>query len=462
MRDRKRALLINPYVYDFAYHDLWSKPLGLLYIAGFLRELDWDVELIDTTSYSFARDDSQFPPREGDGSGYVRKEKVDQPSLLEEFDRNFYRYGIAIKDFEWYLERCSPDVILVTSQLTYWSIGVEKTIDIMNRFFPNTPILLGGLYPSLCTTYAKNNSRADYVLPGYFSKGMLNKIYKVADVQKERNFENISFKFEDYPAPAYELYGNIDSAVIMAGLGCPFKCQVCASSFLTEQVHRKPISKIKDELVEITEGKDIKNIAFYDDALLYKKDEYFIPLMKELNRELELTYHLPNALHVSEVNEQVANILYESNFREVRLGYEGVSNRGNFNKPIARTDLEKAVKNLREAGFSNKAIRVYILVGRPNQDFKTLADSMYFAHRLRLRIELAYYSPIPGTDVFERDMKKFGLDKTSNPFWHNCTFWEYRLEKSWSEDARELRDLLNHRLSDGKIVHRAEVEKSLS
>ena len=30
-------LLINPWIYDFAAYDLWSKPLGLLYIAALLK-----------------------------------------------------------------------------------------------------------------------------------------------------------------------------------------------------------------------------------------------------------------------------------------------------------------------------------------------------------------------------------------------------------------------------------------
>ena len=33
----KNLLLINPWIYDFTAYDLWSQPLGLLYIASFLQ-----------------------------------------------------------------------------------------------------------------------------------------------------------------------------------------------------------------------------------------------------------------------------------------------------------------------------------------------------------------------------------------------------------------------------------------
>ena len=33
---RNKVLLINPWIYDFAVFDMWSRPIGLLYIGGLL------------------------------------------------------------------------------------------------------------------------------------------------------------------------------------------------------------------------------------------------------------------------------------------------------------------------------------------------------------------------------------------------------------------------------------------
>jgi len=43
----KRALLINPWIYDFKAYDFFLKPLGLLYLASYLRENNFEVDLID-------------------------------------------------------------------------------------------------------------------------------------------------------------------------------------------------------------------------------------------------------------------------------------------------------------------------------------------------------------------------------------------------------------------------------
>ena len=44
---RKNILLINPWIYDFSAFDLWSKPIGLLYVASFLRSIGYEVNFID-------------------------------------------------------------------------------------------------------------------------------------------------------------------------------------------------------------------------------------------------------------------------------------------------------------------------------------------------------------------------------------------------------------------------------
>jgi len=37
MMIRNKVLLINPWIYDFAAFDMWSRPIGLLYIGGLLN-----------------------------------------------------------------------------------------------------------------------------------------------------------------------------------------------------------------------------------------------------------------------------------------------------------------------------------------------------------------------------------------------------------------------------------------
>jgi len=51
MAKQKTILLVNPWIYDFAAHDFWIKPLGLLSMPAFLRKNGHAVEFIDEGAF---------------------------------------------------------------------------------------------------------------------------------------------------------------------------------------------------------------------------------------------------------------------------------------------------------------------------------------------------------------------------------------------------------------------------
>jgi hypothetical protein len=42
-----RALLVNPWVYDFKFHDFWVKPYGLLKISTMQKSAVIEIDFID-------------------------------------------------------------------------------------------------------------------------------------------------------------------------------------------------------------------------------------------------------------------------------------------------------------------------------------------------------------------------------------------------------------------------------
>ena len=42
-----RALLVNPWVYDFKAFDFWNKPVGLLIVADILKKFGFEIDFID-------------------------------------------------------------------------------------------------------------------------------------------------------------------------------------------------------------------------------------------------------------------------------------------------------------------------------------------------------------------------------------------------------------------------------
>ncbi|MBW1772579.1 MAG: radical SAM protein, partial [Deltaproteobacteria bacterium] len=144
---KPKVLMINPWIYDFAAYDLWSKPLGLLSIATMLRRRGLQVHLVDCLDIhhpGMEQDSSLSPPvRRSYGTGKFWRQRVSKPSPLKGVPRNYSRYGITGQIFQRDLEKIPrPDAILITSLMTYWYPGVQEAITLSRDIFPKVPIIL--------------------------------------------------------------------------------------------------------------------------------------------------------------------------------------------------------------------------------------------------------------------------------------------------------------------------------
>ncbi len=158
---RRRILLINPWIHDFAAYDLWAKPIGLLYLASTLKRNSYDVDLIDCLNPFTpqpAKDSRiKIPRRFPSGQGGFFKEAIPKPAVLSDFPRTYSRYGMPPRIFEAELLRVKkPDAIFVTSMMTYWYPGVFETIDVIKNIFPGIPVVLGGITPPSARIMPKN------------------------------------------------------------------------------------------------------------------------------------------------------------------------------------------------------------------------------------------------------------------------------------------------------------------
>jgi len=99
----RNILLINPWIYDFAAYDCWNKPIGLLYLASFLRMNGANVYFLDCSwslsSRYAAGSLTAIPKRKISGEGGYPKERIPKPIRLDISPRNYNRYGIKPETF---------------------------------------------------------------------------------------------------------------------------------------------------------------------------------------------------------------------------------------------------------------------------------------------------------------------------------------------------------------------------
>jgi pyruvate-formate lyase-activating enzyme len=418
----KRALLIQPWIHDFSAYDLWIQPLGLLYLAGVLEEHHVDVDYIDCLNN---RSDVR-----SDGRAKFVKTELPVPHALNGIKRRYGRFGITLDEFRTKL--CSiqkPDAIMVTSGMTYWYPGVQETIRETKNIFPDVPLILGGIYATLMTDHARLHSAADQVISGQFENG----IVKLITGSQGKIYSN-----HEFPYPAWHLTGQNKYRVIMTSRGCPYRCTFCASDILNADIfHRRKPEDVIGEIELYYRTENITNFIFYDDALLIGHKQHLQPILDGLiDRQIKASFHTPNGLNAREIDEELADRMYQSSFRTIRLSLESVNpeiQKLQGNNKVNNVLFTRAIKNLYAAGYKPGDIECYLILGLPNQRPTDVRDSLSFVADLGVIARLAVFSPIPGTAEAEAARKIIGDDFLHEPLLQNHSVFPLK-DSSMTED----------------------------
>ena len=433
MKDTPHIVLINPWIHDFAAYDFWSKPIGLLYLASILRLHGCRVSYIDCLDRFHPRA-APVDPSARFGRGAFLKTPISKPTVFESLPRNYSRYGIAAQWFREDLQSLpKPDLILVTSLMTYWYQGVQATIKLIKTIYPAITLLLGGVYATLCHRHAIETSGADRVISGPGEYGLL-------DLVNEYTGSDITPKFDPddldtFPYPAFDLQHTVNYVPLLTSRGCPFSCTYCASHFLHPTcMFRNPL-RIVEEIEYWHKQHEVEDFIFYDDALLVNAETHAIPLLEAiLAADLKVRFHTPNAVHIRGITRKTAELMWQTGFKTVRLGLETATfeNREDLDTKVNARDFKRAVTHLRDAGFKKNQIGAYLLVGLPGQRMDSIIDSINTVKQNRITPVLAYYSPIPHTAIWSKAVACSRYELEDDPIFTNNAVWPCQPEKfSW-------------------------------
>jgi hypothetical protein len=449
-RDAPHILLINPWIHDFAAYDYWAKPLGLLMLGALLRMHGIRISYTDCLNRFHPRA-KQNKNRAGDGRGHYLKTLLPKPAGLEDVRRNYSRYGIKT---QWFIEDLKsvqrPDLIFVTSMMTYWYPGVLETIRTLRSVFPRTPIILGGIYATLCTEHAEKIMGPDQIVCG---SGM----HRVLDLVKEYTGYEVLPQFDPgdmntWPLPVFDLEDRLTAIPLLTSMGCPFRCDYCASGFLNPRHMRRNPDLVKEEIKYWHQEHGVMDFAFYDDALLFNPETHIILLLKEIiDSGIRIRFHTPNALHVREISPEIARLMFLAGFQTIRLGLETARfSEGErvFDQKVRGNEFIRAVNNLKNAGFKGNQIGAYLLAGLPEEPEAMLETSIETVRSMGILPVLAHYTPIPHTQLWEKAALASRYDIKSDPVWTNNAVCPCQKEPFSWEKISGLKRLASKYLGD--------------
>ena len=419
-RDVPHILLVNPWIHDFAAYDFWAKPMGMLTIAALLRYHGISVSYIDCLD-RFHPKAPKADPAARYGRGPYLKTRIAKPSALIDVPRYFSRYGIKPQWFkDDLLKQDQPDLVLVTSLMTYWYPGVHETIEIIKSIFSKTPLVLGGIYARLCREHAQRHSNADEIAIEAAEKNLFSIVYHYTGFSMSLAFhpENL----DAYPYPALDLQTKINYAPLLTSRGCPFNCSYCASHLLEpKRMLRSPESVI-GEIEYWHKKNNVNDFVLYDDAFLVDAEAHAIPILEEIiKKNLQIRFHTPNAVHIRGITQNTAKLMFKAGFTTLRLGLETVESdhRQEIDKKVSAEEFKRAVNCLKEAGFKQNQVGAYLLVGLPDQNLKLITHSIQTVKQNGIAPVLAYYTPIPHTALWPKAVAASRYDLESDPIFSN-------------------------------------------
>lgn len=445
---RPEILLVNPWIHDFAAYDLWAKPLGLLVLGSMLRNQGWNPVLVDFMDPDHPSINTIRPDKLSRGK--FHRTPLEKPDALKSIPRTFSRYGVEVDEIRKDLEKLGrPQAILVTSLMTYWYTGLAETVDLLRELFPGVPLLLGGIYASLMPDHARGSIRVDEVLPGPGEFELTEALFRGTGFRPTEEKSNPPMQF----TPDLDLLRSVRFIPLLTSRGCPYRCVYCASRIIQPMYRRRDPNEVIQEIEAAILKYEIDEIALYDDAFLCNSSDHALVILDAFQSlKPHLKWHTPNGLHVSEINPRVASSMKKAGFKTIRLGLESSSD--DFHNRSGRkttwTNFLKAVDHLRDAGFDQLDIGVYLLVGLPDQTTSQIENDVEMALKAGAYPKLAEYSPIPGSSLWAKSVRTSHYPIDLEPLFQNCSLlpvatpavnWEFlsRIRKSIRENIESSR-----------------------
>lgn len=432
-----KVLLINPSIYDFAAYGFWSSPLGLLYVGSILRKNGADLHFIDCMRTVEAK-------RKADGRAPFVKERVPKPDALKGIRRHYRRYGISRETLVGELARMDkPDLVLITSIMTYWYPGTKEAVGAAREVFPGSKIVVGGIYPSLCEEEAgRQLQSADLIV----KHNEMERFYRFVEdaLSTTLAFRPSIYDLDALPYPCYDLCDDIPFVPLLTSFGCIYRCTYCATPYMHPSIVRRSHHSVMEE-IQYWHGRGVGRFVIYDDNFLYEKDRYVKPLLKEI---VKLPFHIdiynPNAVNAALIDEELAELFCASGFQELRIGLESIdpdTQRSTGGK-VSTKVFEKALAVLRDAGFDMEKVSVYILAGLPFQRWEAVKDAIDYLFSLGVRPYVAEYTPIPHTEMFERHHRNARYPIAQDALYQNNALLPFAWEGFTEKDLHYLKGYL--------------------
>jgi len=390
-----------------------SPPLGIAYLAAFLRQHGHEAAILDAVAEGFHTETPE-------GS-------------------NAYRYGLDFPDIEARIRAWKPDLVGVSSLFSIQAHNAEQVARAAKRADPGIVTVLGGVHPTLFPERTMESAAVDYVVLGQGEYTLLDLLEVIqgrrspetirglayrqgGGVRVDRDYRHIE-DLDALPLPARDLlpmdqyfrihmpHGGIvrrkPVTTLISSRGCTLACGFCnASVFWRHRISYRSPEKVVDEIQHLIDTYRIRELHFEDDNLLLDRDRAMNLFERMAERKWDLVWNAPNGLAPWKMDDALVEAMRRSGCYEVPLAIESGSQevlRRVIGKPVNLERLPHLVRKIQAEGMFAHA---FLIVGFPGETREQTRRTLELPRRLGLDdTTFAMFVPLPGTRLREEAIR---------------------------------------------------------
>lgn len=369
-------------------------PLGLGYIAAYLKQNGISVEIVDCTfmtqEESIRKIISSKPRIIGIQSMYSMKEKsIELAGLLRDHCELLVVGGA--------LPTTDPESFLGAFDIAVVGEGEQTVLELVNQF----------------------------VNGGDFSvvKGIVYR-EKSSGKIKRTSHRGLSADLNSFPNPSRELFDNeaykkfyskkfgYSTTAIMTSRGCPFSCDFCSKPVFGSDFRARSASKVVDEIEEVI-SLGYSRVWFADDCFTLDRNRLHGICDEIIRRGLKIDWECLS--RVDTLNSETVALMKLAGCVRMFFGVES-GNDSILALMKKQITTKQVIEALRLCEINGIKAGAFFIVGYPGENDKTVLQTIKFASSLPLDyLSFTMPYPIPGTPLFERLVGDMVFDEWAEP-----------------------------------------------
>lgn len=353
-------------------------PMGILYIAAYLRKHEVRVQVMDITAAGYTLED------------ILERVASEKPVLV----------GISA----------------MTPGLRSAVVIAEE---LKRKFGDSVTVGLGGSHVNSDLKFTERFPVFDFSVLGEGEKTTLDIVRRLQAGEKVRGIiQGVPIDdLEEIPPPARDLInykdyfrdeesakGRKPAATMLSSRGCPFHCSFCSIPVIRHKVRIRDAKSVVDEMEAIYDTCD-GAYSFVDDVLTLNKTSMIALCREILDRKLKVRWM--GMTRANLLSEEMVAFMARAGCTDLFFGVESGSERVRnevIQKRVTDKEIADSVALCRKHGIH---VSLFLMAGFPGETWEDLKATINIGSKVKADlIGIRITVPFPGTDVFDYAVKE--------------------------------------------------------